>query len=65
MHVHWDKDICKHAGICVSSLPQVFTVKEGSLAIDTSKAEPEVIRSVVARCPSGALTVQEPEQPNQ
>ena len=59
MQVKWDKTICQHAGVCVRSLPQVFTVEEGGLAIDAGKAEPEAIRRVVAQCPSGALTIEE------
>jgi uncharacterized Fe-S cluster protein YjdI len=61
MQVKWDKTICQHAGVCVGSLPQVFSVKDGALAIDTGKAEPEAIRRVVEQCPSGALTIQESE----
>ena len=62
MQVKWDKTICQHAGICVGSLPQVFTVEEDGLAIDTGKAEPAANRRVVEQCPSGALTIQESEE---
>jgi uncharacterized Fe-S cluster protein YjdI len=59
--VSWDEKVCIHAGECVKNLPQVFRVEENTLAIYADAADPEEIRAVVARCPSGALTVREAE----
>ncbi len=59
LKINWNEDQCCHAGVCVSSLPEVFRIEDGRFKIDPDAAEPERIREVVARCPSGALSVEE------
>lgn len=59
MEVRWDESVCIHAGKCVESLPTVFKVEDGKFVIDKSGASEEAIRETVAKCPSGALTVEE------
>jgi len=59
LKIHWDENRCCHAGICVENLPEVFRIEDGRFEIDPNGAEPERIRDVVARCPSGALSVEE------
>jgi uncharacterized Fe-S cluster protein YjdI len=59
LNLTWDENRCCHAGICVRSLPAVFRIENGKFKIDPRAAEPEAILEVVAKCPSGALQVQE------
>ena len=58
MNVNWDDKVCVHAGECVKNLPKVFKVEDGKFVIDTSAGTDDEIRQTVAKCPSGALTVQ-------
>jgi len=58
MEVKWDQDVCSHAGVCVNTLPNVFKVEDGKFVIDSSAASEAEILETVAKCPSGALTVQ-------
>jgi len=53
--VTWDENVCIHAGECVKGLPQVFKIENAKFVIDESAASEAEIRSVVAKCPSGAL----------
>ena len=57
MQVNWDENTCIHAGKCVEGLPTVFKVEDGKFVIDQSGASEEAIRETVAKCPSGALTI--------
>ena len=57
MNVTWDQNKCCHAGVCVSSLPEVFKIEDGQFVIDTDKASEEAIMDVVDQCPSGALQI--------
>ncbi|MGR8952954.1 MAG: (4Fe-4S)-binding protein [Gammaproteobacteria bacterium] len=57
MQVRWDQDKCCHAGVCVSSLPDVFKIVDGQFVIDTTQASDEAIQNVVDQCPSGALQI--------
>lgn len=59
MEVKWDESTCIHAGKCVEGLPTVFKVEDGKFVIDQSGASEEGIRKTVAKCPSGALTINE------
>lgn len=59
MEVKWDENVCSHAGVCVNSLPNVFKVEDGNFVIDPSAASEAEVLEVVAKCPSGALTVQD------
>mgnify|MGYP002638778516 CR=1 FL=1 len=55
MKVTFDGSICAHAGECVKGSPEVFSVVDNHLVIDTSQSTEEAIRATVAKCPSGAL----------
>ena len=57
--VKWDEAVCIHAGKCVEELPTVFKVQDGEFVIDQSGAGEEAIRKTVAKCPSGALSIEE------
>lgn len=59
MRVNYDKEVCIHAGECVGNLPSVFSVVNGEFKIDQSGASEQEIRDTVAKCPSGALTIDE------
>lgn len=59
LKVTWDSNVCSHAGICVGTLPDVFSVTENGLQADTSAASEEKIIAVCAACPSGALKAEE------
>ena len=59
MKVSWDEKTCIHAGECVGNLPSVFKVEEGQFVIDESGASEADIRATVAKCPSGALTIED------
>ncbi len=58
MEVKWDENVCSHAGVCVTTLPNVFKVEDGNFVIDTAAATEAEIRDVVSKCPSGALSIQ-------
>jgi uncharacterized Fe-S cluster protein YjdI len=53
--VHYDDDVCTHAGECVGGLPAVFDVKRKPW-INPDDAAPEAVERAVAGCPSGALS---------
>ncbi len=57
VEINWDEKICIHAGECVKGLPQVFKVEDGKFVIDPGGASVDEIRGVVAKCPSGALSI--------
>ncbi len=59
MEIKWDEKTCIHAGECVKGLPQVFKVENDQFVIDPSGAPEAQIREVVARCPSGALRIED------
>ncbi|MGZ8153423.1 MAG: (4Fe-4S)-binding protein [Methylovulum sp.] len=56
MQVEWDQNKCRHAGVCVKSLPEVFKVEEGQFVIDPSQASEGEIIDVIKQCPSAALS---------
>lgn len=33
MKVQWDENKCRHAGLCVKSLPSVFKIKRADLSL--------------------------------
>ncbi len=59
MQVTYDANVCSHAGECVKGSPEVFKVVDGEFVIDQSAAPEEDIRKTVAKCPSGALQIQD------
>lgn len=60
MQAKVDKDLCISCGMCVSSLPEVFSFDDDSLAeatgVVTEEIEEECI-DVADGCPVGAITV--------
>jgi uncharacterized Fe-S cluster protein YjdI len=52
--VTYDPDLCIHAAECVRGLPEVFDTQARPW-IRPERADPEDLRAVVGRCPSGAL----------
>lgn len=53
--VYWDSDRCIHSTLCFSQLPEVFKPRRRPW-VDLGAAEAAEIKSVIDRCPSGALT---------
>lgn len=53
--IHYDDDVCTHAGQCVGGLPTVFDPKRKPW-INPDDATPEAVERAVAGCPSGALS---------
>ena len=60
--VTFDPNRCFHSGVCVRGLPQVFDVRRKRW-VRPELASAKVVADQVARCPSGALQVQWPDQP--
>ncbi len=56
--VVWKAHLCQHSGICAKGLPRVFNPRRKPW-IDMDASELEKIKSQVAMCPSGALTVRD------
>ena len=54
--VLWKPELCKHSGRCVTQLPQVFDIKAKPW-INVAGADAETIRTQVAKCPTGALSI--------
>lgn len=50
----WEPTICRHAGICVKTLPQVYNPKERPW-VKPEFATTEQLVSQIDACPSGAL----------
>jgi ferredoxin len=64
MRVNADREVCIGAGNCVFAAPEVFDQAADGL-VDVLDAKPpaslqESVRDAVARCPSGAISVSEP-----
>lgn len=57
-----DRGVCAHAGECTDRLPSVWKLRSEPW-IDPDGAPAEEIKSVVPRCPSGALQYTEPGSP--
>lgn len=62
VNVSFDGTLCQHSGECVRGMPAVFNVARKPW-IDPGNATTPVVadmlRQVVARCPSGALRIVE------
>ncbi len=56
--ITWQPKLCKHAGICVKMLPQVYNPKTTPW-IQIGNASTEALKKQVSLCPSGALTFRE------
>ncbi|RTL60241.1 MAG: hypothetical protein EKK37_05215 [Sphingobacteriales bacterium] len=55
--VVWKPELCKHSGRCVTQLPQVFNLKAHPW-INVNGADAQTIIDQVAKCPTGALSIQ-------
>lgn len=53
--VIWKPELCQHAGVCVSMLPNVYKPTEKPW-ITLENATTEELVDQIKRCPSGALT---------
>ena len=56
--VLWKPKLCKHAGICVKTLSNVYDPK-GRPWIKVENATTQEIVDQVFKCPSGALSIKE------
>lgn len=52
--VTFDPNTCRHSGVCVRTLNQVFDIKKARW-VNTRAASAEEIAATIAKCPSGAL----------
>jgi uncharacterized Fe-S cluster protein YjdI len=52
--VSFAPDVCKHTGVCIRGLPDVFDIKRKHW-IRPELATAEQVAEQVKRCPSGAL----------
>lgn len=52
----WKPEKCRHAGICVKTLPQVYNPKEKPW-IKIQNATTKELVEQVSKCPSGALSI--------
>ena len=57
--VLWRPSLCVHSGICARGLPQVFDPKRRPWVTIDGASAAEIVAQV-ARCPSGALGIEEP-----
>jgi uncharacterized Fe-S cluster protein YjdI len=57
----WKPKLCIHSGICVKTLPKVYNPQERPW-IKPENAATEELRNQVAQCPSGALSILEPQK---
>jgi uncharacterized Fe-S cluster protein YjdI len=53
--IHWDQSKCIHAGVCVRTLPQVYSPKERPW-IKIENASSDELKAQISKCPSGALS---------
>ena len=52
--VTFDPGVCRHTGVCLRGLPEVFDVKRKRWIRPELASAPDVA-ALVSRCPSGAL----------
>jgi len=55
--INWQPDKCIHSGVCVKTLPQVYNPKDRPW-IKMENASSDELRAQVAKCPSGALSIE-------
>lgn len=60
INIVWRPDLCTHSGMCVRTLPQVYDPKARPW-IKPENASTDELRQQVAKCPSGALSIEEIE----
>ena len=51
----WKPGLCEHAGVCVRSLPKVYTPKDKPWIHPYESGKEELIKQI-NNCPSGALS---------
>lgn len=54
--VTFDPNICRHTGICLRGLPDVFDIRQKRW-VRPELASAEEVTAQVAKCPSGALQI--------
>lgn len=54
--IQWQAEKCKHAGVCVKMLPNVYRPKEKPW-LRIENATSDELRNQVSKCPSGALSI--------
>lgn len=59
--VIWQPDVCIHAAECVKGLPGVFN-QHAKPWINIEGASAEEIKGQVAKCPSGALSIEDDQE---
>jgi uncharacterized Fe-S cluster protein YjdI len=59
LEVRYDPKVCIHSANCVKGLPRVFKVENKKFVIDPTQASEAEVRAQVAKCPSGALKIEE------
>ncbi len=55
LSIIWQPELCRHAGICVKTLPAVYRPKERPW-IRIENATTEELVAQIEKCPSGALS---------
>lgn len=60
--VKWQPSKCSHSARCIAELPGVFDLNR-SPWIDMAGASADEIVTQIARCPSGALSIEKPQEP--
>ena len=53
----WQPSLCKHSGICAKTLPDVYHPNQRPWIIPQNASSQAIIEQV-AKCPSGALSIQ-------
>jgi ferredoxin len=65
MRINADRQICIGAGNCVLTAPQVFDQGDDGMVElldhEPAAAHRQSVRDAIARCPSGAISLPEPE----
>jgi len=56
--IKWQPKLCKHAGVCVKTLPKAYKPK-GSPWITIENASSDELKKQISQCPSGALSFYE------
>jgi uncharacterized Fe-S cluster protein YjdI len=66
--VSFDGELCQHAAECIRGMPSVFDTSARPWIDPRSATTPEeadLLRTVVGRCPSGALEIVEMHDPSE
>ena len=56
--IKWQQQLCKHAAVCVQTLPKVYN-PNASPWIAIENATTKELKNQINRCPSGALSFYE------